>query len=377
MDSKITSSKDIALTNKSNAKVPEGGSGNPSANRLETGWNAEKTAHAAKVINTVADGWRETSRPAQVLQALCDLAEKNPERLAPNSDGQAWGFLGMEIGDALRRFKIHGIDNWAADPDTARARMNTHWPKLEELWDRQQPTIFDGLNNAGLIGVPVLERVEGGGSGNSTRYGLRFDRNDGAGEAQPAPDINLLNVPQLRYRRKDIAGNRLVRRMSETGFFLGGWGEKVFTSAVIVLLAFYTFTLLIWFSGTLAVTTVLGLLKWTATAAAIVYLLYLFFGWFWRLLNNQVTLAPMILQPRSGDNYVLELRQEANKERKTMYLVRYVADCPICGEIGRDAVDVASGRVEFFGRLVGRCRQAPNAHVFSFDHISRQGRFLR
>lgn len=108
-----------------------------------------------------------------------------------------------------------------------------------------------------------------------------------------------------------------------------------------------------------------------------IVIFYSLFAWQLRLAANRVAVAPMLIQPWSGDDYLLELRKQDGAERNTMYLVRYAADCPICGEHGKDAIRVASGRWEFFGRLVGRCDRAPNAHVFSFDHISQKGRFLR
>jgi len=75
-----------------------------------------------------------------------------------------------------------------------------------------------------------------------------------------------------------------------------------------------------------------------------------------------------ISQPRPGpeDDYAF-------------YVSRYVADCPICGvkDAGRSAINPAPGGWEFHGRVVGRCAHAPQEHVWSFDHITRIGRFLR
>jgi hypothetical protein len=100
-----------------------------------------------------------------------------------------------------------------------------------------------------------------------------------------------------------------------------------------------------------------------------------------RLLEDGIASAPLYWQPiaRLGDN-VLELRRDpGGAESPTVHLVRYVADCPLCGkEHGRSAVRIESGRIEFFGRrIVGRCIHAPNALVWGFDHITRKGRFLR
>ena len=127
-----------------------------------------------------------------------------------------------------------------------------------------------------------------------------------------------------------------------------------------------------------AVSTAVAFLKISLMGGLTLWIGYQLLDWQVRLLANRIAHAPWFLQPLSKhDDYLLELRRNEEAERNTMYLVRYVADCPICGVKGRDMIHVESGRLEFLGRLVGRCNRAPNAHVFSFDHVSRQGRFLR
>jgi hypothetical protein len=62
---------------------------------------------------------------------------------------------------------------------------------------------------------------------------------------------------------------------------------------------------------------------------------------------------------------VIEKRLDPDgKAAPSLHLLRYVADCPLCGADGpgRSAVRLDSGRIEFFGRIVGRCRNAPNEH---------------
>jgi hypothetical protein len=51
-------------------------------------------------------------------------------------------------------------------------------------------------------------------------------------------DIDLHQIAQVEYRRQDISGNRFVRWMSDRGFYLGGWGGKIFLSVFFLLLIF-------------------------------------------------------------------------------------------------------------------------------------------
>ena len=50
-------------------------------------------------------------------------------------------------------------------------------------------------------------------------------------------------------------------------------------------------------------------------------------------------------------------------------LVRYVADCPLCG----GNVSLRDGGLGQFNRLVGCCDEEPGEHVFSFDRKLRAG----
>ena len=366
------------MPNEVTAKVAETGTGQQGPNRLETAWNTKEAARMADIVKRIAGGWGERSHAVKVLRALCDLATNEPGRLDPSRDPDEWGFLAMEIGDALRRFKILSAEGWATDPDKAKSRMYEHWPKLEDIWKRQRPTIVDGLDAAGIALRPRLFRREGGGAGKSTRYGFRFDAQEGeVGEERP-PDVDLLKVSQVRYRRQDISRNRLVRWMSDRGLYLGGWGGRIYLGVVAVLLvsaAFWAWLLLIAMG---AASTAIAFLKIGLIGVLTLCIGYQLLGWQMRLVADRIAIAPWFFQSLSKpDDYLLELRRNDEAERNTMYLVRYVADCPICGAKGRDTIHIVSGRLEFFGRLVGRCDRAPNAHVFSFDHVSRQGRFLR
>jgi hypothetical protein len=92
------------------------------------------------------------------------------------------------------------------------------------------------------------------------------------------------------------------------------------------------------------------------------------------LFDLRIVMAPSVLTPISLDNVTLEMRRrDADDEVGELAFVRYTAVCPSCD--GQVLVD--SGRSEFPGRLIGRCRRSAREHVFSFDHVSRIGVPLR
>jgi hypothetical protein len=119
------------------AKVAGPDSSEQTSNRLETDWNPDDIALAVQTIGRIATGWRDRSRAVQILQALCGLASADPDRLKPEQAAEGWGFRATDIGEELRRrCEIPVSDGWAVDPEIAKARMNEHWPKLRDIWER-------------------------------------------------------------------------------------------------------------------------------------------------------------------------------------------------------------------------------------------------
>ena len=241
MISTDASSTKAALTNEPMAKVTSPDGRKQTTNRLDTDWSEQQSRQIASIIRQLTTGWKERSRAAQMLVALCDLVEQEPSRLDPGNDPQVWGFQAMEIGEALQE-RFNDAGKWATDPVSAKERMSEHWPKLEEIWERQEATILDGLQDAAIEPRPSLHRLaEKGGSGKRNRYGFRFDTQADGVTRQDSASVDIRDVRPVRYRRLDISGNRLVRWMSDRGLYLGGWGGKVFLSVFALLLIFTVF----------------------------------------------------------------------------------------------------------------------------------------
>jgi hypothetical protein len=372
------SSTEVPLTLNAKAKVAEDDAHEQGANRLATGWDREAVTRMAEVLDGIASGWDEPKkRPVQVLRLLCELTVREPDRLRPGVDAEQWGFLGKDLLGGLTRFKVPGATGWEKDQEKVKSRLQEHWPALEEIWERQRETVEGGLASAGIELRPQIRCATSTG-GNPNRYGFRFDVPQQPADRKSA-SANKLPKADLQYRLQSVSGNRLVRWMSERGVDLGGWAGKLYLGIFGPL--FFGGLLLLWILVVVmaGAPTSLALLKGGLICMAILVAGYLVFGWQIRLVANRVTLAPLFLQPltsKHGD-YLLELRLNEDRGKNALYLVRYVADCPICGTDGHEKVRIESGRREFFGRLVGRCDRSPNEHVFSFDHVTRQGRFLR
>ncbi len=73
---------------------------------------------------------------------------------------------------------------------------------------------------------------------------------------------------------------------------------------------------------------------------------------------------------RSG----LALDLDEQQSGRAPVLRRYVGLCPICQEL---SVSLSQGDAEFPKRLVGRCNNSRQEHVFSFDRVTLEGAPLR
>lgn len=105
------------------------------------------------------------------------------------------------------------------------------------------------------------------------------------------------------------------------------------------------------------------LLTFAGLVTSMVWPLYL-------LIDQGIVMAPDILQLTIPDAHVLILRKEGDES--VLRMVRYTAKCPLCGGV----VTIAKGRGPYRHRYVGVCKGNSVEHLFSFDHVLRQGRHL-
>jgi hypothetical protein len=80
-------------------------------------------------------------------------------------------------------------------------------------------------------------------------------------------------------------------------------------------------------------------------------------------------MAPWWMQSVDDDR-LIEWRSPPRFSDKSIKAVRYTAPCPLC----EGKVVARSGGPRYLWGLVGRCDEAPSAHVFTFDHVLREGR---
>lgn len=94
---------------------------------------------------------------------------------------------------------------------------------------------------------------------------------------------------------------------------------------------------------------------------------------FFILGNDRIVLAPdwALRAPENGTTIEI-IGDRSMGDTPVIKVLRYTADCPICGGMIR----IASGDPDFRRRLVGRCITSPREHVYSFDRSTKKGKPL-
>lgn len=377
---------------------------------------------AAELLLQVIDtDWDDRNRKTvALLHALCEL-----EWTSPASDGH-------EALEIARRLAAQGDteasrDVVASQSDkgvAVRTLINRRFGRLEkELWPSRAgkgSVVEHRFMSSGLGVLPRPLKLVNVGSGNVNRFALKLEalpalRSESSRTAlspPPLDDSQEEHAARDRHHPPRLAPNPEPRATSsawpdrpetlgpdgvEITYFeietaLPRWLQGVPIKPIRTRSFFWVVAFLLGFGLVAAevMKIILAALAANTTLAVIKLLLFLAivvpFSWLlvrpWAHLSEDcVTIAPLLwMFSAHQGNSVLELRRDpAGHASPQIHLVRYAADCPLCNQRqGRSAIGVEAGRLEFLGRrLVGRCRHAPNAHVFSFDHITRKGKLLR
>ena len=347
-------------------------------NGVERGFvDTQAIVLAAKRLDELAAGWRESRLlNVAVLRALLLLTRRAPERADSGFDALE---VAEAVGTVIGRPWLVGAD-W----DDAADKVRQHWLNLvSKTWPTKEEGVRQHFQQLGLDFVPELSREEGGGQGNPTRYRFRLVIASVAavGEGQESVPTSAaeqsaqLSVGDVAYGDERVSyicedvedASWLARRFAQ-GFFLSGWRRHVLRGVFIVGIFSVWLSVLLVAQMMIAKRPLSESMNAAIAAAVFGYAFWSTLGTLLMLHQWRIALAPWWMQSVDDDRLV-EWRCPPRHPDKSIKAVRYTAKCPLCG----GKVVARSGSFMLAWKLVGRCEEAPAAHVFSFDHVRREG----
>lgn len=310
-------------------------------------------------------------------------------------------FKYSEIGfepEKLSRQQIYArakkIEDSKVDSQTAKNAVNTSKLKSNlEAFINSQPdckkaflqlnyrpiiiasTSDGGPKNKALIWMDIEAIIDDGEIQNEQILKATGAESDGGTEDEYAENLN-----SITYERK--AASEIKPSLFTRLFFKKG-ELKILSSRGILLMILLMLSFLVdVFIAIFALLVILLLSElqnfklWQAMLfVAFIPVAYLnwryFFMPLYMLPYHRVVKAPMFFANISVDNADIEMYR--NKDKLNIArITEFTAVCPICSGL----IELANGKPDQKQPLVGRCKEAPHAHVYSFDRMTMKGYFL-
>lgn len=266
-------------------------------------------------------------------------------------------------------------DQNEANASSVLANIWRNIPKLQE--EVNVRLTEHAVNEFGLNVYPWIEKIDSdGGAGNLVRYrliGIKVNKTEVAGpnpyRGKIAHDIEYTAVQDFK---PSLAAKMFFGKSNE----IIGYKKWIMIFIPFLQMIFYLFVIVVLFymlkKETLATLSFyhLGLL------VVVIWFLINKIKRFERFIEDRVIMASDFFMSWGEISIVQELVTVEDQNRNFLYkkvkLTKYVALCPICNA----KVELARGEPDFPRRVIGRCKESPREHVFSFDRVTKLGSFL-
>jgi hypothetical protein len=289
------------------------------------------------------------------FEILTHLANETIQRIEQNQD--SWQFTNEAIYKAIVGNKEIEYSSW----------FSRHWKKLNEV---SLTGLESFAHKNGYKYFAWIEKIAGGGSRNQSLYFL---------VANPVKNIDLLNAdvkPDVQYIEiTNVSPSWWAKWLFNQDNSATGWRKMIYVLYPVaeIIIAFISFIFL-WLAISLNKNPLntQDLAFFSCILILFFYVRYTLTQWS-RLVDDRIIMAPENLMSWSEGHLNLELATTPDKKNKALRLVKYASQCPICeAEILLD-----KGEPDFPRRIVGRCKESPREHIYSFDRITLSGNKLR
>lgn len=325
-----------------------------------------ETGFPVVYILEIIEKWLELeggiSKPANVVRALVNASLKE-----------------IRAGRELPLLDRESLRAWVRDidADTSQSPASKWLPKKELLtwWDARTASRHAYLQANAPGHCLELRIQDGGGRGNASQYGLIVSARQ-ENEHEDHAQMQEVTADGIEYSCEPAKSAFWLRwLLPPAAIRLQSWRGPIIvlfalgSMAIIPLLILLALALLNHPGEVRAKDLQLLLL-----IALLVYAVYRFVRPWWHLPKNRITIASDFMLSSSQLYGQLQLNKDRQKRAVgTLALVRYYGSCCLCG----GTVELTDGGREFPARIIGRCRDSPAEHIYSFEPVSRRGISLR
>ena len=287
--------------------------------------------------------------------------------------------------------KAKDVSEDAVDSQTAKNSIKTAKLNLElDRFIKSQPDCIQAFDSIGYMPI-VIASSSGGGAKNRALLWMDIqsirsanveqdDIEEGSLSKLDENDDDDEDLSSVTYERK-VASD--IKPSLFTRIFFKQGELKVLSARGLFLMLLLILSFIVdIFIGVFAFFVILlmneipNLKLWQAMLYAIfVPVAYLNWRYFFMPLYSlpvrRVIKAPMFFANINVVNADIEMYRGKDK-LNIARITEFTATCPICSGV----IELANGKPDQKQPLVGRCREAPHAHVYSFDRMTMQGYFL-
>ncbi|MDD5581275.1 MAG: hypothetical protein PHY16_18650 [Methylobacter sp.] len=321
---------------------------------------------AIKFVENYSGTGAKTKR-YQALRALAELTLTDLENGKPNGPCEYTAY------DVLEKIK-----GKYSKEETDKRSINRYLKELEEQLPSHEEMLKDIAAENQLTAIPsyYFSASPGGGSGNYSKHfiipvELKETEFSAVSEVVPEGAIKyyLESIENLPSWIKWINNFELSEwRIT----FIAG----LMSLALILGLGLYFLFMSVFLyshSGGLEI------LRSFFGTSILIFIIFWPFRLLYFCLTNRIIAAPILLQPSNMTNAQIEclatntIRESTGKPIRKLRIVSYASTCPLC----KSRIEVEKGGKEFHHRLIGRCLESPQEHVYSFDRVLRIGWAMR
>jgi len=286
--------------------------------------------------------------------------------------------------------KARGVNENTVSSQVAKNKIKTDRLNVElARFIESQPDCEQAFNDIGYLPEVISSASEGGAKNRTLVWmSVKAIENEEVDEEQitgsaviDSDDIeDNEDLSSVTYERK--AASEIKSSLFTRLFFKKGELKMLSISGISLMLllmlsALLDILIVIYSILVLLLLSDLPSFKLWQAMVFVVFIPFAYLNWRYFLMplqslpQHRVIKAPMFFANINADNTDIEMYRDKDK-LNIARVTEFTATCPICSGV----IELANGKPDQKVPLVGRCKEAPHAHVYSFDRMTMKGYFL-